>query len=982
MTDLQVLAEVRRHVLALQSPTEAQNAAHWLERFQRSDIAVPICLVILREGLRAQDVNITFFAAQTIAERSRLPRSAPCSVQWLPLAAEICSVLRAAALREVVVSVVVLRQLSAAVTRLAAWLCDEWPTAIDEILGLPCSPEPSVVFEALQSLAEEPIGRRLPLDAARRSCFAMNLRSRTGEVMGALSQAASVRPSALPLRVAAAWLRAQASFDACLPMVGLHHGSHRALISILPLLPLAVRGARLEMDLDALKASSEIFDAALALTTDLAAGHALEVIMPLLSAFGVAFSKLPAAPTASSSTAQLSELSDVYATLLAVIHTTFTSPAVLNCSAVWSEMVKMGMNLLAAVGPSSQLMQHTEGSLLAQVLSSLEELAATYFTAKDEDLLIDSSSADEAMGLAFGQLLDKLPSSLALPAGLQQIPDAWELPQLRSQASRIILTWCGSDEVRVRAVLQKLHALLISLPPPGAELEAKWVDLEVMLWFAALTAQAVYRSSVLSGGTVMVPEVLAQLLMGLPQLTGVQGLSGRWAVTCAAAGEFVYAMDPWISQELCSPASDNGKIFLAFLFDIAEAPAACDSAAKALAVVISNLAPSIASDMALCQQVLQRIVVLCFSATMPVSSRQHLVQSALGPLLSLLPEDQLEVALSELMSQLRKAAPLDGSAPDVAVRLLFTVVVAPQPSNAESQLRWFVANWLWYEAAMTNWASCDAIVGVACDALTTVISRSLVTSGASEVLHRSVPLLAEASKVRHSALALSALAKLVRVVHDAPTEGHVQLLAKYTLLVLEALLSGGSQQVAHLPSDLVIALHQLLATVLAPSCKAIALLLLHQQCAISAAVLAISTTLPSLRCPQATCWSLRACANLPLWLQKPESQGAAARILQATLPGLTGALCRLLAQSPVVHDPDVLAVLVRVFLGTARAAPEPVCLAAGQALAEIEADAETRRVLLQQLENPTTTEDSLADVLRQAADSWQAQNTRRLLCAH
>lgn len=284
---------------------------------------------------------------------------------------------------------------------------------------------------------------------------------------------------------------------------------------------------------------------------------------------------------------------------------------------------------------------------------------------------------------------------------------------------------------------------------------------------------------------------------------------------------------------------------------------------------------------------------------------------------------------------------------------------------------------------MTSWASCDAIVGVACDALTTVISRSLVSSGAaSEVLHRSVPLLAEASKARHSALALSALAKLVRVVHDAPTEGHVQLLAKYTLLVLEALLSGGSQQVSHLPSDLVIALHQLLATVLAPSCKAIALLLLHQQCAISAAVLAIAKTLPGLRCRQATCWSLRVCENLPLWLQKPESQGAAARILQATLPGLAGALCRLLAQSPLVHDPDVLAVLVRVFLGTARVAPEPLCLAAGQALAEIEADVGTRRLLLQQLENPTTTEHSLTDVLRQAADSWQTQGTHRFLCAH
>jgi len=517
--------------------------------------------------------------------------------------------------------------------------------------------------------------------------------------------------------------------------------------------------------------------------------------------------------------------------------------------------------------------------------------------------------------------------------------------------------------------------MLSRLPPPGTPLGAKWVDVEATLWFAASAAQAVFRSTVRSGGVTPVPELLAQLLFSLPRLPRAETTPAQWALICGAAADFVCALDPWITPALCPS-------LLAFLFEIAGDPGARESSADALAVLVSNLAPALAADAALGSQVLGRIAVLSLGTGLPVARQERLVQSALGPLLSLLPEAQLDAALEELMAALRRAAPPAGDASDVAVRLLFNVIVAPQPSNPDPQLRWLTAHWLWFEAALTKWVASEAVAGAACEALTTVLSRAWACHGVPEVLHRAVPLLAEAATKHRSAPALTALSNLVRLFHGRPTGDEIaMLLARHTLSVLDFFLAGGLPQVLQLPTDMVDSLPELLAAALEPNSSTLAVLLLQQQCVLSAVVVALAAMLPNLTSPQAACWSLRACAQLPHWLQRPESQVAAAGVLQAVLPGLAGAWCRLVALSPVVKDPEVMAALSRAFLGTARVAPEPVRLATGQALAEIEVEADKQELLLLRLGDPSTTEEGLAEALRDSVDAWQAQSFRCLLCS-
>lgn len=443
---------------------------------------------------------------------------------------------------------------------------------------------------------------------------------------------------------------------------------------------------------------------------------------------------------------------------------------------------------------------------------------------------------------------------------------------------------------------------------------------------------------------------------------------------CASAADVVCALDPWITPEFLPPSGESGSSLLTFLFDIACEPQALEITVDALAVVVSNFAPALVANDALGAQVLQRVTALCLSSSLPISRRERLVQSGLGPLLSLIPPERLETANGELMDRLSSA----GNPSEVSVRLLFHIIAAPQPSNPEPQLRSFTAHWQWFEAALTKWVASEPIVEAACSALTSILSRATMCAGVSEILCHAIPLLAEAAAKQGSAPALSALVMLIRIFHGGPTDEIAALFAKHSLLVFDALLKDGAPQAAQLPSDLITALQELLATALAES-SALALLLLQQQCALTAAVMTIAGMLPNLTSPQAACWSLRACAQLPMRLQKPESQSAAAGVLQAVLPGLAGAWCRLVASSPVVRDPDVLGALAKVLLGTTRAVPEPMRLATGQAMAEIEVEVDKREVLLLRLVDPATTEEALAQVLWDTADSWQAQNTRRLL---
>merc|ERR1719443_1359379 len=139
----------------------------------------------------------------------------------------------------------------------------------------------------------------------------------------------------------------------------------------------------------------------------------------------------------------------------------------------------MGVQLLIRVEPLDP-----DGTLLAQGLDAWEQVALTYRKAADDGSLLNTAKTHAALASAFTQLLETLPAVFVLPPDFKDIPhEDWELAQLRTKAGQVILTWCD-DESRIVAVMQTLQVALARMPPPGTDFGTKWVDLEVLLWFA------------------------------------------------------------------------------------------------------------------------------------------------------------------------------------------------------------------------------------------------------------------------------------------------------------------------------------------------------------------------------------------------------------------------------------------------------------------------------------------------------------------
>eukprot|EP00928_Gymnodinium_smaydae_P047868 TRINITY_DN31981_c0_g1_i1.p1 TRINITY_DN31981_c0_g1~~TRINITY_DN31981_c0_g1_i1.p1 ORF type:complete len:1044 (-),score=189.08 TRINITY_DN31981_c0_g1_i1:81-3176(-) len=1016
----QAVGEVLLRVRALQSPAQAPGASAWLAQFQRSEHAVGVCAVLLREALRENDAGAAFFAAHTLAECSRAPLDlaatdaarAEAAQFWARLADDVVGLLRASGAGESPeIQAPVLRQLCAATSRLTVWLVDEWPSGVSCLLSLPIgrSSSASPLIEALRALAEEPFDHRLPVDSGRRARCLLALRAKTPDVFAACAKAASsggayVGPA---LSASAVWLRAQPAYEEWLPMVafgGAGGGAtHPALQSFGELMPLTVQSASLAIDLPALLSSCEVFDAFLPLVADVSAQTARCTVAPLLAAFVAAYQRLPR-PSSENDLSRWSEIIDVHSALFGVVHAAFKSALLLDADPVWPSGLKIGVRALADAGPSGPLAKYNDGALLGRALDAWEALGSAYNDSSSgmQDMcfpacmqqLGDSqkrANGSAAVVSAFASFLSALPTALTLPNTLQEMPVDWELPQLRSRASQILLVWCDNNSPCAELIIRATAEALANarLQDASSIHGAGWSSAEFALWLASVSGEIVAAAPGGEDGPPALPGPLAELLSGLASLPLFDGPSAsRSALLCSAAAEFISSMDSWITPETCSVGSEAIASLMEFSFRLAGAPGAQSPTAEALIVIISNFAPVLVEDAERLKRVLWQLAVLCFGSThsLHLQRRERLIKSALGPLLTRLPEERLIPAMEELAAPLRGAAPIgSGETSDAAMRLLFSVLAAPQPPDTELPLRWLIAHWPWFEAALDKWARSEAVVESATAALTVTLARARGSAPAAELLLRTVPLLGQAAALRGSAPALAALAQLVLVFRGGPTALAQEAFAQQIFCIADAVLCAGASRAAELPADFLSALLELFANALAPRCAGLVSVMLAQHVKISAAVTCVAQILPGLTNPRAVCWSLLMMARIPHWLQVSTVQSQACSVFGAVLPSMAAAWCQLIASSPVARDAEVVSALAKAMLASVRTSPESpvrsdvVQQALGQAMAASGQRADECELLLAQLGDSTMTEEVLAEQLIDTVDAWQARVSRSRL---
>ena len=763
---------------------------------------------------------------------------------------------------------------------------------------------------------------------------------------------AAARPGVQPLRCTAAWLRAQPLFEEWLPMIGFGgaDGSHPALgAAAATFVPLAVRGARLELGLEAFEASAELFEVAMPLVQDVAAEGARDTVLPLLQAFMETCAKLPsnAGPGASVGGA---DLGDVVGVLLTVLHAAYSSTAPIAYQPLRPGLLAMGGKLLALAGPRGGLEMDCEGGLLGRTLDAWEALPLCHRPDEDlADLGVSAGpmvgmptgpappagagdNADQSLALAFVQLLESLPLALALPPTLTAVPDDWDLPRLRARTSQLLTVWCDASESRVVAMFAALSGLLSRLTLNGGPLDGKLcADTELVLTFAAAAGEAV--ASLGDASARGLPPTLAHLLLGLSRLPFAEAPPLWRALLEVAAADLIVAVDPWVMPENFSPASENGRTLLAFVFQLATSPHASPSSAEALAAVVSNLAAQLAASQEMVQEVFGLLRGLCVGGLGPGpqvsglggAARERLVRSALGPLLSQLPEVHLCAAVEALAAPLRAAAP-PSHAPDaagvVASRLLFQLLAAPHTESAELPLRWLTDHWAWFEAAVASPEAPEPVVEAACQTLTASLGRARNSPAALEVLGRALPMLSEATTRRGSVAALSTLAGITRVFKGGEAdEGAAALFAAHVAGCAQKLLGGAGENVPQLPPDLLATLMELFTIALAPRCRRLSALLLTAPGTLRGVVSPVVAALPSCAQPRTVCWGLLLCERLPPLLEPPELRPSAARLLEDVAPDVVAACCRLLAASPVAQDPEVCSTLARALRSLARALP-------------------------------------------------------------
>uniref|UniRef100_A0A7S4PXW2 HEAT repeat-containing protein 1 n=1 Tax=Alexandrium monilatum TaxID=311494 RepID=A0A7S4PXW2_9DINO len=318
-----------------------------------------------------------------------------------------------------------------------------------------------------------------------------------------------------------------------------------------------------------------------------------------------------------------------------------------------------------------------------------------------------------------------------------------------------------------------------------------------------------------------------------------------------------------------------------------------------------------------------------------------------------------------------------------AARLLFHLLAAPQARRVEVPLQWLAQHWPWLEAAVASSSAQEPAVEAACHALTTILSQGRSSQVTVEVLHRAVPMLAEAGVSRGSAAALTALATLARVFRGGSDEASARLFAAHAAGAARQLLGGAADgdRAAQLPPDLLAALLELFTIALGPRCKLMAMQLYQEPEALAAVVAPVAVALPACTSPRVVCWGLLLCDRLPQWLESAEMGPRVAQLLDAVLPGVAAAACRLLAASPLAQDPEVCNALGQALLRLTRARREAMRLALLNAMGPLGIKPEEGELLLQQLADPLATEDALGEALRETAASWQVEHLRRLLAA-
>eukprot|EP00434_Breviolum_minutum_P019110 symbB.v1.2.016843.t1/scaffold1296.1/size126233/1 len=457
---------------------------------------------------------------------------------------------------------------------------------------------------------------------------------------------------------------------------------------------------------------------------------------------------------------------------------------------------------------------------------------------------------------------------------------------------------------------------------------------------------------------------------------GEGACSGTWSVALeASAAELVSSLDPWITVDNFD--GKNMETLLHTVFALAASPHATSPSVEALCVVLSNLAPKVAAKMPLAETCFGALkeLILGDAHRLGESSRERLAKSALGPLLSHFEESLQQRALDAILEPLRQAAPpqYDGAARCQAQwRLLFALLAAPEPQRSEVSLTWLSQHWAWCEVAIR---SSDSACEGAVIFLETVLTRTRSKAASQEVVQRLVPMLVEVVCHRGSVACLSTFAAVTRIFKGGD-EVTAPLLAQQVLHVAEQLLSK-LQRTQDLTPDLFAALLELFVVSWAPKSARLAPQVLQATTPCAAVLHTAAQLLEVAVNPRLTCWALLLLGRLPIWLQKPETQGYVRTLLELTLPSFCTAFRGLLGQ-PVAMDAEVASTMAEVLLSLNKAVGPSFTGTLGNALGGGSLDA-PGTLLVMQLNDPLVSEDALAESLRDVAEQLQAQELRQLL---
>lgn len=1025
------------HHLQGTDANKAQAAGRELVQFQKSQASIPVAAVLLSEAVGANDDAAAFFAAHTLATHSRVFRLTDGFGLWPSLAEQALTTLHGVASGQVRMSTPVLRQLCVALARLAVQLCDVWTDSLQNILkklsisALNLAP----LLEALQALAEEPFSRRLLVDGSHRSRFLLALRDQMAGIFATIGAACSAcavdggTQVVTTLHCTTSWIRAQQNFEEWLPMISFSGsnaagGSHPALRASSPIFStIALRAARLEYGPEAFEAAACLLETALPLVglSDLQQGARSECpVVQVLRTFVELCQRLPGGSHGVSALPCEVDVEHVVGVLLTVINAAFSSKDVLISDALRPDLLAAGSRLLVISGPSGGFELDGEGGTLGRCFDAWEAIITTHDGSMRENGACfahasgpegcpgslamqfggSASSAtiasDKIVDESFAALLTALPQALILPQNLHQAPNVVAVGNVRSRSARLLTLWCSSSDARMNATLGTIGALIGKVVPDAPD-ETSWkttwsrgvslAELELVLSLAASAAEAF--AAVTDASCHPLPDPLARLAAALPSLP-LSTVPAVWrGLLSIGAAEIVSALDNWITPNLFSPATEPGRSLLRFAYQLASVSVSRAAGAEAIGVVVSNLAPQIVALEGLADECCEALQQLCFGdSALSVASREVIISSAIGPLLSQLSDDQINSAVERFSVNLLSNAPpkcsedVPVAEKVIAVRLLFKLYTAPTTKRADLPLEWIASHWQWFEAAVVGQAATESMVDAACSSLMSAVSKGRGTAAAREVILQSLTPLANAAKEKRSCAALNTLALLTRSFKGFCDDvAASQQMAKHVGDIVSRIIGparNAEQQLPQLPPDLFAALLDLLTAALAPTKVSLALELFREQGLLMNVVVPVAAVLHTCANPKVVCWGLLLCERIPHWCQQSLSRPVAQPLFDTALPTVVGGCCQLLATSPLAEDVEVAETIAKLLIRYWRASTDATkaALASVCCLGIPEQELE---LLVQQFEDPLVTEFHLAESLRETAANWQVEHLRHHL---